>query len=145
MRAHLSINVTNLEKSVEFYSKVFGVNPQKQTNNYAKFDLKEPALNFSMHGSSEKRLPSRLNHLGIEVTDLIQIADWQKRLESQNIAIVPEENTNCCFARQDKIWFQDPDGNSWEVFFVHEQLPTTGAEPPLNKKASSCSPVSGCC
>lgn len=145
MRPHLSINVNNLKKSVEFYSTVFGVPPQKQTDDYAKFDLHEPALNFSMHASSEKRLLSRVNHLGIEVTDVAQIADWQKRLESQNISIAPEENTDCCYARQDKIWFQDPDGNSWEVFFVHEQLPTTGAEPPLKNKASACSTSSGCC
>ncbi len=145
MRAHLSINVKNIKKSVEFYSSVFGVTPQKQTSDYAKFDLQEPALNFSMHEASEKRMPSKVNHLGIEVTNIEQIADWQKRLDSHGIVVVPEENTDCCFARQDKIWFADPDGNAWEVFFVHEQLPTTGAEPPLQKKASACSPASGCC
>ena len=145
MRAHLSINVNNLNQSVKFYTQVFGIEPQKQTENYAKFDLKEPYLNFSMHEISENRLPSRVNHLGIEVMDHKYVTQWQKRLEDLKISVTPEENTECCYAKQDKVWFQDPDGNSWEVFFVHEQLPTSGAEPPKVKAAKSCAPASGCC
>ncbi len=145
MRAHVSINVSNLNKSVEFYSRVFGVKPQKHTAEYAKFDLKEPQLNFSMHQVSEKRLPSRVNHLGIEVMDLKYVAEWKEKLEGQKIPVITEEETDCCYAKQDKVWFQDPDGNSWEVFFVHEQLSTSGAEPPKIKSSASCSPASGCC
>ena len=145
MRAHISINVNNLNQSIEFYSKVFGVNPQKQTSDYAKFDLNEPRLNLSMHEVSPKRLPSRVNHFGIEVMDASHVAEWQKKLEDQKISVFPEENTACCYARQDKVWFQDPNGNAWEVFFVHEQLPTAGAEPPKAKGVSACSPASGCC
>lgn len=145
MRPHLSLNVTNLQKSIGFYSKVFGLKPQKQTAGYAKFDLKEPAFNFSMHEVSDRRLPSRVNHLGIEVMALEQVDDWKRRLEENQISVHTEENTDCCYARQDKVWFQDPDGNSWEVFFVHEQLPVEGAEPPTVKKSVSCSPASGCC
>ena len=76
----------------------------------------------------------------------------QKRFDSLEIETFAEEGTDCCYARQDKFWFQDPDGNSWEVFFVHEQLPVTGAEPPhqvkkvdKGKKASACGPGNGCC
>lgn len=145
MRPHLSINVSNLNKSIEFYSRIFGVKPQKQTVEYAKFDLKEPLFNFSMHQISENRLPSRVNHLGIEVMDLKYVSEWKNKLEGQNISLITEEDTDCCFAKQDKVWFQDPDGNSWEVFFVHEQLPTSGAEPPKIKSAKSCAPASGCC
>lgn len=145
MRPHLSMNVSNLAKSIEFYSRVFGVKPQKQTAEYAKFDLQEPLFNFSLHQSSENRLPSRVNHLGIEVMDLKYVAEWKKKLEEQNITVITEEDTDCCYAKQDKVWFQDPDKNSWEVFFVHEQLPTGGAEPSQVKAAKSCSPASGCC
>jgi Lactoylglutathione lyase and related lyases len=67
MRPHLSLNVRDVQKSVAFYNKVFGVAPQKQVEGYAKFDLKEPHLNFSLLEVNEKRLPSRVNHLGIEV------------------------------------------------------------------------------
>ena len=155
MRPHLSINVRDLKKSVDFYSRVFGVKPQKQSSTYAKFDLKKPFFNFSMHETADGRIASRVNHLGIEVMTVKEIDVWQKKLKKSKITTVDEEDSTCCFARQDKFWFQDPDGNSWEVFFVHEQLPVTGAEPPLAVKKApkgkkmSCAPAkgagSGCC
>jgi catechol 2,3-dioxygenase-like lactoylglutathione lyase family enzyme len=154
MRAHLSINVRSLQKSVEFYSKVFGIPPQKKSESYAKFDLKAPAFNFSMHEVVDGRIASRVNHLGIEVMSESEIGDWQKKVEGAGISTVSEEGTDCCYALQDKFWFEDPDGNSWEVFFVHEQLPVSGAEPPhqvkktaKGGKPSACGPDSGsgCC
>src|SRR5918994_412642 len=124
MRAHLSLDVKNVGASVEFYQKVFGAGPQKQTADYAKFDLVAPALNFSLVSCSGRI--SAVDHLGIEVESLDQIATWRRRLEEQGILERIEENIACCFARQDKLWFSDPDGNAWEVFTVHEQLPVTG-------------------
>jgi len=142
MRAHLSINVRNLKKSVEFYSKVFGKKPQKMSSTYAKFDLKDPSLNFSMHEVVDGRIASRVNHLGIEVMKAKEIPKWQKKMLKLKIKTLTEEGTDCCFALQDKFWFQDPDGNSWEVFFVHKQLPVLGAEPP---NLAACDSKSGCC
>ena len=124
MRPHLSLDVRNVPASVEFYQKVFGVAPQKQTTDYAKFDLTEPALNFSLVSSTER--VSTVNHLGIEVADAEDVAAWEQRLREQGIVDSVQENVTCCFARQDKVWFTDPDGNSWEVFTIHEQLPVEG-------------------
>lgn len=140
MRAHLSINVKNVEESVRFYEKVFGVVPQKQTKDYAKFDLKEPALNFTMQTAKENQ--STVNHLGIEVGSADEVMQWQKKLTEKGLVKLVESDTNCCFARQDKVWVQDPDGNSWEIFYVHEQLPVEGE---LNKTAGSacCTPAFG--
>lgn len=122
MRAHLSINVSSVAESVKFYEKVFGVRPQKMTENYAKFDLKSPALNFTMQSGGDRDL-SRVNHLGIEVDSAEAISLWESLLTERGVLSKMEENTECCYARQDKIWLQDPDGNSWEIFYVHEQLP----------------------
>jgi catechol 2,3-dioxygenase-like lactoylglutathione lyase family enzyme len=124
MRPHISLDVRNVPASVEFYQKVFGVAPQKQTADYAKFDLAAPALNFSLVSSSGK--VSAVNHLGIEVKSINDIARWKQQLLELGILERIEENIACCFARQDKLWFTDPDGNPWEVFTVHEQLPVTG-------------------
>jgi catechol 2,3-dioxygenase-like lactoylglutathione lyase family enzyme len=124
MRPHLSLDVRNVPASVEFYQKVFGVAPQKQTADYAKFDLTTPALNFSLVSSTEK--VSRVNHLGIEVESIEDIAEWKQRLLERGILEKIEEGIECCFARQDKLWFTDPDGNPWEVFTVHEQLAVSG-------------------
>lgn len=143
MRAHLSINVRNVSESAEFYGRVFGVKPQKQTKDYAKFDLKEPSLNFSMLTAQNGRQPSQVNHLGIEVESAKEVAEWKGRLDSLGVKTLSEEATDCCYALQDKVWFQDPDGNSWEVFYVHAQLPVEAAEPP--KAKSMCKAGSGCC
>lgn len=146
MRPHISINVSNIKASVEFYQRVFGVAPQKHSATYAKFDLKEPALNFAMHEAVDGRTRSQVNHLGIEVETAEAVTQWQKKVEDQKVTTLVEKDTNCCFAKQDKFWFQDPDGNSWEVFFVHEQLPVVGSEPPRTvPKASACSTATKCC
>jgi catechol 2,3-dioxygenase-like lactoylglutathione lyase family enzyme len=137
MRPHLSLDVRNVPASVEFYRKVFGVAPQKQTEDYAKFDLTEPALNLSLVSSTGK--VSTVNHLGIEVGSDAEMATWKQRLQEEGILEKVEEDIACCFARQDKLWFTDPDGNAWEVFTVLEQLPV---KTPL-KETSCCAPT--CC
>lgn len=124
MRPHISLDVRNVLASVEFYQKVFGVVPQKQTTDYAKFDLMEPSLNLSLLSTSGR--VSVVNHLGIEVESADDIARWKQQLVEQGILEKIEEGIECCFARQDKLWFTDPDGNPWEVFTVHEQLAVTG-------------------
>lgn len=124
MRPHISINVRDVSESVKFYEKVFNQKPQKQNSEYAKFDLKSLLLNFSMQSSKDLEL-SRVNHFGFEVESAEEVMEWQKKLTESGILKLVESDTKCCFARQDKVWFQDPDGNSWEVFYVHEQLPVT--------------------
>lgn len=124
MRPHISINVKNVSESVKFYEKVFNQKPQKQNSEYAKFDLKNLFLNFSMQSSKDLEL-SRVNHFGLEVESADEVMEWQKKLTESGVLKLVESDTKCCFARQDKVWFQDPDGNSWEVFYVHEQLPVT--------------------
>lgn len=123
MRMHLSINVKNVSESVAFYEKAFGVKPQKQNSTYAKFDLNDPLLNFAMRSGAGEI--SRVSHLGIEVDSADEIMTWQKRLTEKGLVELVESDTKCCFARQDKVWFTDPDGNEWEVFYVREQLPIT--------------------
>jgi len=124
MRPHLSLDVRNVPASVAFYQKVFGVSPQKATVDYAKFDLTRPALNLSL--VSTTGTVSAVNHLGIEVETIGEIGAWKAHLQEQGILERVEDNIACCFARQDKLWFTDPDGNAWEVFTVHEQLEVTG-------------------
>lgn len=124
MRPHLSLDVRNVPHSAAFYEKVFGVRPQKQTADYAKFDLSDPSLNLSLVSATGRI--SSVDHLGIEVDTIEEIQRWKQRLQEQGLLQKVEENQVCCFARQDKLWFADPDGNAWEIFTVHEQLPVEG-------------------
>ena len=77
------------------------------------------------HGLDPLALANRLTMLGIEVDSPDEMLRWQKRLTEQGLVKLVESDTKCCFARQDKVWFTDPDGNAWEVFYVYEQLPVT--------------------
>ncbi len=134
MRSHLSLNVRDVPRSVAFYERVFAVAPQKQTRTYAKFDLAEPALNFALVSSP---VPSRVSHLGIEATSAAEFAALRERLTAAGIPLREETGSRCCYALQDKLWFSDPDGNAWEVFQVHEQLPVTEAD----ETGTCCAPA----
>jgi catechol 2,3-dioxygenase-like lactoylglutathione lyase family enzyme len=119
LKPHLAINVRNVEKSVEFYKKMFGIEPSKVRTGYAKFDAAQPAINFTLN---EVPFGERgaLSHLGIQVSsteDVLALRDeWRERgLEARD-----EMQTTCCYALQDKAWVTDPDGNEWEVFTVLE-------------------------
>lgn len=125
MRPHISLDVRDVSKSASFYQKVFKVTPQKQTEDYAKFDLLRPALNFSLVSSTGRI--SSVDHLGLEVDSMDELRSWKQHLQAEGILEKLQEDIACCFARQDKLWFTDPDGNAWEVFVVHEQLEATGS------------------
>jgi catechol 2,3-dioxygenase-like lactoylglutathione lyase family enzyme len=119
LKPHLAINVTNVEASIDFYKKMFGIEPAKVRTGYAKFDVQDPALNFTLN-----QVPfaerGALSHLGIQVggtEDVVTLRDlWKER------GLLPrdEMQTDCCYALQDKAWVSDPDGNEWEVFTVLE-------------------------
>jgi catechol 2,3-dioxygenase-like lactoylglutathione lyase family enzyme len=117
LKPHLAINVRNVDASIEFYKKVFGIEPSKVRTGYAKFDVHKPALNFTLN---QVPLNDRgaLSHLGIQVAstdDVLAVrSDWEER------GLLPrdEMQTSCCYALQDKAWVTDPDGNEWEVFAV---------------------------
>lgn len=116
LKPHVSLNVTDIDRSVAFYEKAFGVAATKRRPGYAKFDLASPGLNLSM--VEAPRTGENASHFGIQVEDTGDVEEARKRFEAAGLAIFSEENTACCYAVQDKVWVEDPDGNSWEVFVV---------------------------
>ena len=136
MKPHISLNVRDVQASVDFYQKIFEVSPQKQTGDYAKFDLTTPPLNFSLVYSPGAI--SQVNHLGIEVESTREMTEWERRLQKHEIVDRIEQDSDCCYARQQKVWMTDPDGNHWEIFTVLEQLPVTK---PL-RETGCCGPSS---
>lgn len=131
LKPHLSLNVANIDRSVAFYEKAFGVAATKRRPGYAKFDLAAPSLNLSM--VEGPRTGINASHFGVQVATSTDVAEARERFEQLGLSTVSEENTSCCFAVQDKVWIQDPDGNSWEVFVVK-------ADAEVMREASS-----GCC
>lgn len=120
--AHIGLNVTNLEKSIEFYSKLFGANPVKVKQNYAKFLLETPGLNFTLNLRDEVS-GNQVGHFGIQVESTEEVLAHKNRLEEREILAHFEEiDTTCCYALQDKFWVHDPDGNEWEFFYTKADI-----------------------
>ncbi|GGH72310.1 lactoylglutathione lyase [Compostibacillus humi] len=118
---HVGINVTNLEKSIEFYQKVFGTKPVKIKPDYAKFLLAEPGLNFTLNVRDEVK-GNQVNHFGFQVQNVEEVIYHKERLEKEGFFTREEMNTTCCYALQDKFWVTDPDGNEWEFFYTKEYM-----------------------
>jgi catechol 2,3-dioxygenase-like lactoylglutathione lyase family enzyme len=144
-KPHVSLNVRDVDASVAFYRALFGVAPAKhyrddttvhsllqddsgkdsraRRSGYAKFDLDAPALNFvlnEMPGHAQGY--GALSHLGLQVDSTEDVLAVRARVEAAGLAPRDEMQVNCCYARQDKFWLADPDGNEWEVFTVLEHL-----------------------
>jgi catechol 2,3-dioxygenase-like lactoylglutathione lyase family enzyme len=118
LKTHVALNVTNLEKSVAFYQAMFGVTPVKHKDDYAKFDLANPALNLTLNLAEKVSQGGALSHLGIQVEKTEDVKAAIARFREAGLALFEEADTDCCYALQDKVWVTDPDGNSWEVFVV---------------------------
>jgi catechol 2,3-dioxygenase-like lactoylglutathione lyase family enzyme len=119
LKAHLAINVRDVEKSVEFYKKMFGIEPSKVRTGYAKFDVANPPLNFTLNQVAFKD-SGALSHLGVQVATTDDVIKMRSAWEAHGLTTREEMQTTCCYAVQDKAWVNDPDGNEWEVFVVLE-------------------------
>ncbi len=125
LKAHLALNVRNVEKSTEFYKKMLGIEPSKVRAGYAKFDVQNPPLNLTLNQYNFNE-PGALSHLGLQVSSTEDVLAMRARWAEAGLGTLDEMGTNCCYATQDKTWVQDPDGNEWEVFVVLEDnMPET--------------------
>jgi catechol 2,3-dioxygenase-like lactoylglutathione lyase family enzyme len=137
-RAQLALNVSDIDRAVEFYSKLFNDQPAKRRPGYANFAIANPPLKLVLIETASARgagVQGALNHLGIEVEAPDQVRAAARRLSDQGLTPRVEESTTCCYAVQDKAWVTDPDGAPWEVYTVLADAPA----------ASGASASSGCC
>ena len=128
LKAHLAINVRNVDQSIGFYRKLWGIEPSKVRSGYAKFDVQNPPLNFTLNEVAFNATGERgaLSHLGIQVSLTADVLATRERWAEAGLITRDEMQTSCCYALQDKTWVRDPDGNEWEVFVVHQDnLPET--------------------
>ena len=117
LKAHLALNVNNVERSIEFYRQMLGIEPSKVRRGYAKFDVENPPLNLTLNeGVVNER--GALSHLGIQVASTDDVMATRTRWSQAGLITRDEMQTNCCYATQDKTWVRDPDGYEWEVFVV---------------------------
>ena len=112
----ISINVRDVEAAVGFYSKLFGVAPAKQRPGYANFVVADPPLKFIV--IEDEGEPGTINHVGIEVADIEAVVAATQRLAELGLPFKVDDTHTCCYATQDKVWTQDPDGVPWETYTV---------------------------
>lgn len=149
MKTHLALNVHDLSRSVAFYRKLFDVEPSKVRKGYAKFDLANPPLNFTLNERAHDG-QGALSHLGLQVATTEDVLATRERWHECGLVTRDEMQTNCCFATQDKTWVLDPDGNEWEVFVVlKDNLPevveAADASDANAPSALPCGCITPCC
>jgi hypothetical protein len=115
-RLQLALNVSNLEEAVTFYSTYFNTVPAKVRPGYANFAIVNPPLKLVLFEGAGS--PGSINHLGVEVATSDEVTATTDRLSRAGLATEIEEQTTCCFAVQDKVWVDGPDGSRWEVYTV---------------------------
>ncbi|MGY4987994.1 ArsI/CadI family heavy metal resistance metalloenzyme [Streptomyces nigrescens] len=151
-RVQLALHVADLEGSVEFYSKLFGVEPAKRRPGYANFAVAEPPLKLVLI-EGEAGQETRLDHLGIEVDSTEQVTAATNRLKEAGLATFEENDTSCCYALQDKVWVHGPGKEPWEVYVVKADADQLGVNEALNgdaccgsqsATAEPAEPASGC-
>ena len=139
---HVSVNVSDVERSTNFYKAFFGTEPVKVRPGYAKFALEDPKLNFTLNEHPNiSHDPNRgmLNHFGFQVASTEDVISIGERLRRAGLTTEDEMKTQCCYSVQDKTWVRDPDGINWEVFVVLEDAPVYSNT--NEAKAMCCAPA----
>ena len=132
-RFHVHLHVTDLDRSIAFYSRLFAAAPARVEADYAKWMLDEPAVNFAI---STRGAEAGLDHLGFQTDDPAELAAMKARAEAADMALLDEGETTCCYARSEKHWVTDPQGIAWEHFH------TLGDIPVFRQEATASG---GCC
>jgi len=115
-RLQLALNVSKLDEAIGFYSQYFDTPPAKVRPGYANFVIANPPLKLVLFEGAG--VPGTINHLGVEVESTDEVSAATSRLTGLGMATEVEEHTTCCFAVQDKVWVDGPDGSRWEVYTV---------------------------
>lgn len=125
VRFHVGLHTADLGRAVQFYRVLFGVEPAKHFNDYAKFELEQPPLVLALY-PNPREAGGALNHVGLRLPDSQALVEVQRRLEEHGIATQRQEGVECCYAKQTKFWVTDPDKVLWEIYTLHEDLEHSG-------------------
>lgn len=140
-RLHVSFGVEDLEKSVAFYSTLFGAEPSVTRPGYAKWMLEDPRVNFVVETVSGEK---GFAHAGIQVDAPEELAPIFDRLKQAEAPYLPEGVTTCCYAKSEKSWTSDPDGVRWEAFYTMHQMEEFGTGPEFEKLDMDAKDASAC-
>ncbi len=144
-RFHIHVGVKNLNESIQFYSTVFGQKPSKVKEDYAKWMLEDPRINFAI---STRANIIGVDHLGLQVDEELELSAILDRLKNADLGVYDEGTTTCCYAESSKAWVKDPSGIAWEAYHTmadaelfnenSESKANACCAPSSNKSKSSC-------
>jgi catechol 2,3-dioxygenase-like lactoylglutathione lyase family enzyme len=142
-RLHVHVSVDDLAQSIRFYSTLFAAEPTVVKDDYAKWILDDPRVNFAI--SRRQSAVAGISHLGIQAEDETELAEVYERLSRAERPIVEAKGTTCCYAKSDKQWIADPQGVPWETFFTYGEATVYGEESlaklrAANERAVCCDP-----
>lgn len=138
-RLHLHVSVPDLAQSIRFYETLFGAQPTVVKDDYAKWMLDDPRVNFAI---SQRGREAGLDHVGIQVDSSAELGELAARLKGAGAETFDQEATTCCYARSDKSWVSDPAGLRWETFYTFGEATRYGEEEP---QAAASEAASACC
>ena len=140
-RFHVHVSVEDLAQSVRFYSTLFSTEPTVLKDDYAKWMLEDPRVNFAISTGSGA---AGISHLGIQAEDESELAEVYERLSHAERPVIEENDTTCCYARSDKQWIADPQGVPWETFFTHGEATVYGQSGALTRLGEASGGLSTC-
>lgn len=137
-RLHVNLAVSNLNESLRFYTSLFDAQPTVIKQDYAKWMLDDPRVNFAI---STRNINKGIDHLGIQVEDKAELDEVYSRLKKAGAPIIEQGETTCCYARSEKNWISDPEGIAWETFLSIAESPVYGSDEVKSaEQGSSCCP-----
>lgn len=136
-RFHVHVAVPDLQRSIDFYSILFGSQPALVKPDYAKWMLEDPRVNFAI---SQRGGKAGINHLGFQVDEAAELTDLHARLHAADAGVVEEKDVSCCYARSDKYWVTDPAGIPWESFHSLGTVPFYNGATAEAGKGACCAP-----
>ena len=139
-RLHVHVAVHDLQQSIRFYSALFAAEPMTRKDDYAKWMLDDPRVNFAISTRGNK---AGLDHLGIQAESDAELEEIGTRLAQADVAVTPQKGASCCYARSDKYWTLDPQGVAWESFHTLDSVPLYGREtrPQTDEAKACCAPA----
>jgi catechol 2,3-dioxygenase-like lactoylglutathione lyase family enzyme len=141
-RLHIHVGVNDLDHSIRFYSTLFAAEPTVVKDDYAKWMLEDPRVNFAI--SAGKHAAKGIEHLGIQAESVDELGEVYGRLKAADRPVLEEGRTTCCYAKSEKSWVADPDGIVWEAFFTDGEATTYGDGPALGTLGDNLS-KDACC
>lgn len=142
-RFHVHVGVTDIDRSIAFYSNLFGAEPAVTKADYAKWMLDDPCVNFAI--SMREDAAKGIEHVGLQVADKAELEEVYGRLKAADRPVLEEGATTCCYAQSEKSWIADPDGVVWEAFLTEGESTTYGGNPDLDRLTSAQASSDACC